>query len=72
MVKLSIALKISKETKMFDITTSYWKLHSQYSKTRKSMKSLQIGKREIKLLLFVENMIVYIKQENLYTVRTIK
>lgn len=33
---------------------------------------MKIGKQEIKLLLFVEIMIVYIKQEDLYTLRTIK
>lgn len=32
---------------------------------------MKIIKREVKLL-FVENMIVYIKQEDLYTIRTMK
>lgn len=70
-MKLSIALKISDETKMSD-TGLYWKLYSQYSKTKKRIQSIKIGKQEIKLLLFVEIMIVYIKQEDLYTLRTIK
>lgn len=70
MVKLSIALKIS-ETKVSD-TRLYWKLYSQYSKTRKKIQSMKIGKQEIKLLLFVEIMIGYIQQEDLYTLRTIK
>jgi len=71
-MKLNIALKISNETKMFNITTSHWKSHSQWSKTRKGIKGTKIGKQEIKLLLFVENMIVYMKQEDLYTIRTTK
>ena len=33
---------------------------------------MKIGKQEKKLLLFEENMIVYIKQEDLYIMRTKK
>lgn len=36
------------------------------------VKGMKIGKWEIKLLLFVENMIAYIKQADLYTIRTMK
>ena len=44
---------------------------SQYTKKRQRIKGMKIIKREVKLL-FVENMIVYIKQEDLYTIRTMK
>lgn len=36
------------------------------------VKGMKIGKWEIKLLLFVENMIAYIKQADLCTIRTMK